>query len=75
MSALTAIVSEAEAKVSARLKTVLVDSYDFPQHCRALQSFLLLTQGDFIQSLMTLVAEELEKPAQVRVREGGCCAV
>ena len=73
MSALTAIVSEAEAKVSARLKTVLVDSYDFPQHCRALQSFLLLTQGDFIQSLMTLVAEELEKPAQVRV--GGCCAV
>ena len=33
------------------------------EHCRALQSFLLLKQGDFIQSLMTLVAEELAKPA------------
>ncbi len=57
LSDLTAVVGEAEAKVSARLKTVLVDNYDFPQHCRALQSFLLLKQGDFIQSLMTLVAE------------------
>ena len=57
LSDLSAVVGEAEAKVSARLKTVLVDNYDFPQHCRALQSFLLLKQGDFIQSLMTLVAE------------------
>ena len=149
LGALTSIVDDAEATVSARLTTVLVDSYSFPyvpfiplcpllhaldlmyicsplsafahtgawpgfiwpcfssvrqralffprapfftvlflfgqfetlsfrraptltallslavrrEHCRALQSFLLLKQGDFIQSLMTLVAEELAKPA------------
>lgn len=63
LSDLTAVVGEAEAKVSARLKTVLVDNYDFPQHCRALQSFLLLKQGDFIQSLMTLVTEGESLPS------------
>jgi hypothetical protein len=38
------VVHAAAAKVNRRLVTVIMEQYDFAEHCRALQSYLLLAQ-------------------------------
>ena len=42
---------------------ILFEKYRFFDHCEAIRRYLLLGQGDFVQALMTAMAEELQKPA------------
>eukprot|EP00742_Colponemidia_sp_Colp-10_P010263 GILJ01011264.1.p1 GENE.GILJ01011264.1~~GILJ01011264.1.p1 ORF type:complete len:867 (-),score=164.52 GILJ01011264.1:142-2421(-) len=62
-TALETWVTHAADKTNKRVVRLLFDKYQFQDHFRALRSYLLLGQGDFIQYLMDLLASELNKPA------------
>ncbi|KAG2385873.1 hypothetical protein C9374_003022 [Naegleria lovaniensis] len=52
------------AKVANRRVTELVfNQYKFMMHCTAIKQYLLLGQGDFIQHLIELLNEDLNKPS------------
>eukprot|EP00887_Chlorella_sp_A99_P006021 scaffold27.g6021.t1 len=50
--------------VSVHLRDIVLVQHELPRHLSALKRFLLLGQGDFVQSLLDLVAPELDKPAK-----------
>ena len=41
----------------------LFKKFRFLEHCDSIRKYLLLGQGDFLQYLMDLLANELQKPA------------
>lgn len=57
------IVEEASSLVDQRLIELLFKKFHFVLHCTAIKRFLLLGQGDFVQSLMDFVKPELDKEA------------
>ena len=46
-------------------RQVLHKRYQFMDHLMGMRRYLLLGQGDFIRHLMDLLAEDLEKPANL----------
>ena len=62
-SSLLRDVSQCASLTNAHLLSLLLDRYQFLLHARALKSYLLLSAGDFIQSLLSLLQPELHKPA------------
>ena len=41
----------------------MFEKYQFQSHCIYIRKYLLMGQGDLMEYLMDLLAEELEKPA------------
>ncbi|XP_045760568.1 gamma-tubulin complex component 3 homolog [Maniola jurtina] len=60
---LRAGVGAAHAAASARLLAALTTHHHLLDHLAAHRRYLLLAQGDFVHHLMTLLQEELNKPA------------
>ena len=56
-------ISHAAAAIDKHLLTTIFTKYTFVKHCDALKRYLLLGQGDFIQTLMDLVGSDLGKRA------------
>lgn len=56
-------VAAAHAGASARLLAALTEHHHLLDHLAAHRRYLLLAQGDFVHHLMTLLQEELNKPA------------
>lgn len=63
IESLQLLVDEASSLVDQRLIELLFKKFHFVLHCTALKRFLLLGQGDFVQSLMDFVKPELDKEA------------
>ena len=63
VSSLGVLASSRAQVTNARLISLLFEEYYLEEHCRALKSYLLLGQGDFIQVLMDVVKDELGLPA------------
>ena len=74
---------EAVAGLDRHLLQTLFSRYALLQHCDALKRYMLLGQGDFIESLMNLIGTQLDKPvrlptalhvfAAARLRAAGQC--
>ncbi|KAF2073045.1 hypothetical protein CYY_005628 [Polysphondylium violaceum] len=62
------IIDQVSKQSSQRLLKIVINEFKFMEHCRALKKYLLLGQGDFIQYLMDLVAEDLLQPVQKVMR-------
>lgn len=62
-SKLEKIIERAQSATNRRVMELLFDKYEFHMHSTALKQYLLLGQGDFIQYLMELLHEELNKPS------------
>ncbi|CAH2099800.1 unnamed protein product [Euphydryas editha] len=62
-SALREGVAAAHAAASQRLLAALTTHHHLLDHLAAHRRYLLLAQGDFVHHLMTLLQEELNKPA------------
>lgn len=60
---LTARVEEAALQTNKHLVSLMMDQYALGDHCLALRRFLLLSQGDFAESLLDNVEAELGKEA------------
>ncbi|XP_013167226.1 PREDICTED: gamma-tubulin complex component 3 homolog isoform X1 [Papilio xuthus] len=60
---LRAGVAAAHAAASQRLLSALISHHHLLDHLAAHRRYLLLAQGDFVHHLMTLLQEELNKPA------------
>ena len=56
-------ISNAAAAIDKHLLTTIFTKYSFVKHCDALKRYLLLGQGDFIQTLMDLIGSDLGKRA------------
>ncbi|XP_075981884.1 gamma-tubulin complex component 3 isoform X1 [Anticarsia gemmatalis] len=56
-------VAAAHAAASARLLAALTEHHHLLDHLAAHRRYLLLAQGDFVHHLMTLLQDELNKPA------------
>ncbi|XP_047036415.1 gamma-tubulin complex component 3 homolog isoform X1 [Helicoverpa zea] len=56
-------VAAAHAAASARLLAALTQHHHLLDHLAAHRRYLLLAQGDFVHHLMTLLQDELNKPA------------
>lgn len=57
-------ISAAAAAIDKHLLSTVFTKYSFVKHCDALKRYLLLGQGDFIQTLMDLLGPDLGKKAQ-----------
>lgn len=57
-------IKDAAAAIDKHLLNTVFTKYSFVKHCNALKRYLLLGQGDFIQTLMDLVGPNLGKRAQ-----------
>jgi len=62
------IIDQVSKQSSQRLLKIVINEFQFMEHCRALKKYLLLGQGDFIQYLMDLVAEDLLQPVNQVMR-------
>ncbi|XP_021963401.1 gamma-tubulin complex component 3 [Folsomia candida] len=60
---LTTVIEKAYKTTSKMVLEVLINESKLIDHLKALKHYLLLGQGDFIQHLLELVQEELQKPA------------
>lgn len=60
--ALTTVIDEAVSGLDRHLLETLFSRYSLHQHCDALKRYMLLGQGDFIESLMDMVGPQLDKP-------------
>lgn len=56
---------EAVAGLDRHLLQTLFNRYALLQHCDALKRYMLLGQGDFIESLMDLIGTQLDKPVRL----------
>jgi gamma-tubulin complex component 3 len=52
---LQGVVEKSSEVVNSRLVNILFEKYRLREHCRAVKSYILLAQGDFIQYLMHVV--------------------
>ena len=57
-------INNAAAAIDKHLLRTVFSKYSFVKHCNALKRYLLLGQGDFIQTLMDLLGPDLGKKAQ-----------
>lgn len=57
-------INNAAAAIDKHLLSTVFSKYSFVKHCNALKRYLLLGQGDFIQTLMDLLGPHLGKKAQ-----------
>ena len=57
-------IKDAAAAIDKHLLNTVFTKYSFVKHCNALKRYLLLGQGDFIQTLMDLLGPDLGKRAQ-----------
>ncbi|KAK3261776.1 hypothetical protein CYMTET_29336 [Cymbomonas tetramitiformis] len=64
-SALESAVSEAARRIDERLMEILFKRFRFADHCVAIKRYLLLGQGDFIQSLLDLAGPDLNARAHL----------
>ncbi len=71
--------SDVNRCVSGHLLDIIMRRQGLAAHLDAIKRFLLLGQGDFVQSLLDLVEQELDKPAKEVSQytlqvcaEGGC---
>lgn len=60
---LSACVEEAALRTNKHLVALMMGRYAVGEHCLALRKFLLLGQGDFIESLLDAAGPELSKSA------------
>jgi len=60
---LSARVEKAAFKTNRHLVSLLMGHYALGEHCLALRRFLLLSQGDFVESLMDNISSDLERDA------------
>lgn len=65
VAALETVIDEAVAGLDRHLLQTLFNQYALQQHCDALKRYLLLGQGDFIESLMDLIGAQLDKPVRL----------
>ena len=56
------VVDEAVAGLDQMLLSVLFNKYRLRQHLDAIKRYLLLGQGDFIETFMGLVGSHLDRP-------------
>ena len=61
-------IDKAYKTTMARLLHLMNDKFQLLRHLRAMKSYLLLSQGDFVALLMEAVAKNLEKPAVAQYR-------
>lgn len=57
-------INNAAAAIDQHLLSTVFSKYSFVKHCNALKRYLLLGQGDFIQTLMDLLGPDLGRKAQ-----------
>ena len=57
-------INNAAAAIDKHLLSTVFSKYSFVKHCNAIKRYLLLGQGDFIQTLMDLLGPDLGKKAQ-----------
>ena len=62
MAAVDKAVDDAVAGLDAHLLDVLFTKYQLRQHLDAIKRYLLLGQGDFIETFMGLVGADLDRP-------------
>jgi len=60
---LSASVEQAAMQANQHLVSLMMNQYALGEHCLALRRFLLLGQGDFVESLMDLAEDELGREA------------
>jgi len=60
---LSARVEKAAFHTNRHLVSLLMGHYALGEHCLALRRFLLLSQGDFVESLMDNISSDLERDA------------
>lgn len=63
LDGLRAPLNEATAIVNKQLLDLMLNKYNAMVHLQAIQRYMFLGQGDFIDVLMDLLSEELEKPS------------
>jgi len=63
LSDLSERVGQAALLTNRHLVALMMNQYALGEHCLALRRFLLLGQGDFVESLMDAAADELGKDA------------
>lgn len=56
-------VDHAYEVTNRELINILIHKYKFEGHCASIRKYLLMAQGDFMQCLMDLLANELSNPA------------
>lgn len=56
-------VKHAYEVTNSSLIKIMFSKFKFLGHCNSIRKYLLMGQGDFMQSLMDLLAEELGEPA------------
>lgn len=56
-------ITDAAAAIDKHLLATIFTKYSFVKHCDALKRYLLLGQGDFIQTLMDLIGSDLNRKA------------
>ena len=56
-------INDAAAAIDKHLLSTIFTKYSFVKHCTALKRYLLLGQGDFIQTLMDLLGPDLANRA------------
>lgn len=56
-------VNHAYEVTNTALINILFSKFKFEGHCNSIRKYLLMGQGDFMQYLMDLLAEELGEPA------------
>eukprot|EP00927_Polykrikos_kofoidii_P054441 TRINITY_DN48852_c0_g1_i1.p1 TRINITY_DN48852_c0_g1~~TRINITY_DN48852_c0_g1_i1.p1 ORF type:complete len:931 (-),score=128.29 TRINITY_DN48852_c0_g1_i1:121-2913(-) len=64
LAALTARVEQSALRTNRHLVSLMMDRYALGEHCLALRRFLLLGQGDFVESLMDIAEAELSRDAK-----------
>lgn len=60
---LSALVEQAALRTNKHLVSLMMDRYALGEHCLALRRFLLLGQGDFVESLLDMAQEDLSRNA------------
>ena len=61
---------DAVASLDAHLLGVMFSKYQLRRHLDAIKRYLLLGQGDFVETLMGLVGAELDRPVRLSPSAG-----
>ena len=64
MAAVERAVDEAVAGLNAHLLGVLFGKFQLRQHLDAIKRYLLLGQGDFVETFMGLIGLHLDRPVR-----------
>ena len=72
MTSVEVTVSSAVAALDKKLLSVLFSRYRLRQHLDAIKRYLLLGQGDFIETFMGLVGGQLDQPVSRPAASRSC---